>query len=437
MPDAKLIVLLVQRSWQAVSGTVTIMLVAHFLTPEMQGWYYSFLSLAALYTLFDLGLSVILVQMSARMFVDLQWMPRGEVLGAYADRFKSFAAQSLRHYMVLTIAFAGLVIPAGILFFANRPIGGEGTASWFWPWMTLGISTAVVILTIPVIALIEGSGEIVESYALRVVQGVAGSITCWIVLVSGGQLWATAMGPAMAFVVFALWLSFRRPAMLSMINRTDAAHAPVGWLENIWPLQWRVGLTWLSAYLVTQLLTPILFHYQGAIAAGQMGLSLTIANILGLFAQSWIVRHLPTMAQAAFRKDKNTLDRLFRDDFIKSVLFFVTCALGLAWAHTLFERTIYEERVLDFWPFVGVLSIAFVNHVIASLAAYLRSFKREPLVWISVAGAVLAIPLIVWAGRFHAVEQVVQAVLAVQGGVALPLSIWLWGKHSRNWDQVH
>jgi hypothetical protein len=52
-----------------------------------------------------------------------------------------------------------------------------------------------------------------------------------------------------------------------------------------------------------QIYTPILFHYQSANVAGQMGLSLAIANMLGLLAQSWIALRVPTMAMTVGHKD--------------------------------------------------------------------------------------------------------------------------------------
>jgi len=105
-----------QRLWQALSGVVTILLITHFLTPIQQGWYYSFLSLAAFYTLFDLGLSVVLVQFSAHLFIDLKWFNRGHINGEGREHFLSLVRQSLRLYSILALLFCFLLIPAGMIF---------------------------------------------------------------------------------------------------------------------------------------------------------------------------------------------------------------------------------------------------------------------------------------------------------------------------------
>ena len=45
-------------------------------------------------------------------------------------------------------------------------------------------------------------------------------------------------------------------------------------------MQWRIAISWLAGYFVFQLFTPVLFHYHGAVVAGQMGMTLNVSNAL-------------------------------------------------------------------------------------------------------------------------------------------------------------
>ena len=101
--NVNLSLVFMHRAWQGLSGLVTLLLLTHFLTPIQQGWYYSFLSLAAIYTLFDLGLSVVLVQFSAHLFVNMKWLAKGRVAGASKDQFLSLVGQSIRLYLLLDL----------------------------------------------------------------------------------------------------------------------------------------------------------------------------------------------------------------------------------------------------------------------------------------------------------------------------------------------
>jgi hypothetical protein len=80
-------IIFMQRLWEGLAGLLTLFFLTHFLSAALQGWYYSFLSLAALYTMFDLGLSTALVQISAHYFVHNQWSDEGEVIGEKRNHF--------------------------------------------------------------------------------------------------------------------------------------------------------------------------------------------------------------------------------------------------------------------------------------------------------------------------------------------------------------
>lgn len=422
---------LAQRSWQAFSGVLSIVFITHFLSPTTQGWYYSFLSVAALYTLFDLGLSAVLVQISAHLFVQLSWLPRGELAGAGGEKFKGLVGRSFRHYLLLSFLFFLIAVPGGILFFGQQPHLNGQEISWFAPWVTLASVTSVSILTLPFLSLVEGSGRVREVYTVRLMQGVSGSLSCWLVLSLGGELWAAVMLPATGVFASAVWLVSKRPGLLAAAWKR--ADHDLYWKRDVWPLQWRVGVGWLSGYLLTQIYTPALFHFQGAVVAGQMGLSLTIANMLGLLAQSWIARNIPAMAQAVGKREWAEFDHLFRRDLVFSTSVYLAGAVVVSCAHNVLSSTTYGERILPFWPFVGLLAIVFVNHIVGALAVQLRSYKREPLMWVFVAGTLLTAPIAFWAASVFSASGVVAAILSVQVSVTLPLSIWLWRKCNKLW----
>jgi O-antigen/teichoic acid export membrane protein len=420
-----------QRFWQALSGLLSILFITHYLSPELQGWYYSFISIAALYTLFDLGLSVVLVQTSAHLFVKLHWLSSGKLSGDDQGRFRELVSWSTRHYVLLAGIYFILVMPGGILFFNHHPklVGQE--IHWLAPWVFLASIMAFSILQVPFLALVEGSGRVNEVYRIRLIQGVLGSLGCWTVLVVGGKLWAAVMAPGIGIMVVAAWLARQYPSLLAdaFAKKNNDYH----WGEAVWPLQWRVGLSWLSGYLLTQIYTPVLFYYQGAIVAGQMGLTLTIANMLGLLAQSWIVRHVPAMAQAVAKRDWQEFDRMFSRDFAVSTTAYLSGAAILCLIHRCISYTVYSQRVLSLWPFVGLMAVVLVNHITGALATQLRSYKQEPLVWVAVAGSLLTVPCALWAASVYSAAGVVAAILAVQLFLILPLSVWLWKKCNKIW----
>jgi hypothetical protein len=425
-------VILLQRLWQALAGLVTMTLIAHFLTPVQQGWYYSFLSLAALYTLFDLGLSVVLLQISAHYSISISWLPKGGVTGNGVDRYSALLGRSTRLYLCLSLVFFVMVFSFGLWFFwAKNGISVSADGQWWKPWGTIIFFTALNILFLPIFALVEGSGRVHEVYTVRFAQGVLGSLACWLILTAGGGLWAAVMLPGMGFLAAMAWLIVTKPILLKTAWRNPGKQ--LVWRHEIWPFQWRVGITWISNYMLTQIYTPILFTAQGPVTAGQMGLSLTVVNMLGLLSHSFITQRIPAMAHAVGRQDWYSLDCNFKRDITLSISSCMGGGIILCGMHVLIGQTHYAERILPFWPFVGLLGVTLVGNVNAALVAHMRSFCREPFSWVSLCGALLTCIGSIWGAGEYGAGGVVAVMLCVHVLFLLPLFLFFWQKINRTW----
>lgn len=105
MPSRGLLFVLMQRLWQALAGVVTIFLIAHTLSPDMQGWFYTFVSIASLYTLFEMGLSTAIIQVTAHLFIKVHWLSEGRFAGQNAEIFLSFFLSTIKTYFKFACAF--------------------------------------------------------------------------------------------------------------------------------------------------------------------------------------------------------------------------------------------------------------------------------------------------------------------------------------------
>ena len=417
-----------QRLWQALAGLLTALVVTYTLNPDQQGWYYTFISLAALYALFEMGLSVALVQVTAHMFVKLNWAKNGFVVGDQAAAFIAFLSSSFKAYLKIAIAFIVVAILIGFAVFDHK----VGAQRWALPWVALVMITAANMVMLPFFAVVEGSGEIAEVYAVRLIQGIFGSIVCWCVLLLGGGLWATIAIPLVGVAIAVVWLTTQRVGLIHSIY--VRSHKLIfNWKSEIWPLQWRVGVGSTSTFLMSQLSTPILFHYQGAVTAGKMGLSLTIAHMLGIVAQSWIARRVPSMAQAASNKDWGALDQLFRKDFALALLIFIGGAIAFFLAYALLDESPYTQRVLSFNALMGLFGFVFFYLINGALASQLRSFRREPLAGVFLLGAILVLFGSVVAAKNYSAEGMVLVMFLMQFLLIFPISLYVWYSCNKKW----
>jgi hypothetical protein len=417
------------RLWQGGAGLVTTVLAVQFLNPVAQGWYYSFVSLAGLYTLFDLGLSTVLVQISAHTFAGLRWAGNDRFEGRGTQAYQGLIASAARWYAGLTLGFLIVLMPTGLLFFGPSEVQD---LRWLGPWLVLCLLTGSGLLIMPFMAILEGSGQLSAVYSLRIAQAVVGSLAGWMVFAAGGELWAAAMSPGMGLLVGLGWLLASRRGLVSIAFHAQGAS--FNWKHEVWPMQWRLATGSLFGYFLTQINIPILFHLDGPIPAGQFGLSLTIANMLTLVAQSWIVRSSPTMANAVLNRDWTRLDQVFtRDLLVSSSVLLGAAAVFLLGYVLVLAKTPYAYRLLPLPELVGLILFALCNHLFAALAAQLRSFRKEPLMALSMASALLTIPAVFWAATVFSSAGIVSVLLMSAMMINLPGAIWIWVKCQRKW----
>lgn len=422
---------LLLRLWQASAGLLTTLLVVYFLTPDLQGWYYSFLSVVALYTLFDLGLSAVLVQVSAHLAVGLRWSENFSFTGDKSTSFNALLGKAVRWYLSLSVFFVLLVCPGGYIFFTRQL---SSAVSWQWPWLLLCLTTAASLVVMPFLSILEGAGQIRVVYRVRLLQAVLGSLGCWMMLASGAELWATAMVSLLAVATTSGWLLIcARSLVVTAWLQRDSVY---DWRNEIWPLQWRMAVSWLCGYMVTQINIPILFHMKGAVLAGQFGLSLAVVNTLGLVCQSWFTRHVPLMAQAVASKDWKRFDEVFRQDLVQSSIVFACGAFVLLTGYAVFIDSSLVNRLLPFWPFAGLLVYAFVSFLVSAWATHLRSFRREPLLPLIFLCTLLIVPGVLVATSWYSINGMIAVLNAVYLLVLFPLSWIIWRRCNRIWRHL-
>ena len=299
------------RGWSSVAGLVTVALIARFLTPQQQGYYYTFGSLIALQIIFELGFSLVILQMASHERAHLTISADGQVTGDLVahSRLASVLQRTVKWYSSGALLLAISLLVAGFHFFrAHR--GLDDHVSWQAPWIFAVLAATLTFQLDPILSFMEGCGFVSNVARLRLIQAASGSICAWLVLffhkglfAPGTIIFANAVG-----AIF--WLSRRKTLLLSLLRFNSGPHK-IGWAREVWPFQWRIALSWLCGYLIFQLYTPVLFAYHGAAVAGQMGMSLSLANALLSVSISWINTKAAPFGALVARKEYTELDHIF------------------------------------------------------------------------------------------------------------------------------
>ena len=373
-------VIALQKGIQAGTGLITALLITIFLTPEEQGYFYTMGSLLSSYTLLDLGLSSLLVQICAKNFSKLHWTNHNDItpIGKPRLLFLDLIKKSMKWYFYAGITSL-LLIPIGIIYFSYSHIG-QGIA-WLGPWVIIILSLTISMPTIGLMAILEGSHRITEAYSIRSCQYVVGALFAWILLYTGYGLYALAMPPLAAFLLVTLWVQGKyRTLMKAVINVGDQFK----WTLEVKPLHRKVALTWFSNYLFLHTPTPIIFYFLGSVKAGQFGLSMTIANVLASIGTSKVAAIIPRFSHLVEEGNQIDADTLFMKNFWQSMLVCTCGAVIISVCTYMLASNHIVSRLLP-WNELGILMFSLVGfHGSNLMAAYFRAYGEEPMAKVNI-----------------------------------------------------
>jgi len=434
------------RGWQVIAGPLTVFFIVRFLSPEQQGFYYTFLSLLMAQGFFELGLSFVLGISASHEFIHLRWAKKGAVEGdpLALRRFSDLLFKSGAWYAIAALLLTAILIPTGLLFFGHKDVGAA-MFEWRWPWVLLVLSASLNLWLMPLFAVLEGCGEVAKVNAVRLLQGISSSIVGWAALGVGAGLYAASASMLCMFVVGISWLVYDKPKMLPQLlfRQQGLAHGEthcggLSWRQEIWPMQWRFGVTVISSFFIYQLVTPVLFYYQGSVVAGQMGMTMGMVNALYFVALAWIASRVPTFGALVARKDWKGLDSLFARVFKVAFAVIIAGACASLVAIWLIQQhwLAMGDRFLPSFEVALLLVATVIDLVINAMAAYLRAHRQEPLMYQSVGAAILRGSAIWLLGMYFSSLGVVVGILAVNLLYGLPSSTWIWLKLRREWHQV-
>jgi hypothetical protein len=438
--DGAILFTVMARFWSAMAGVVTVLLIARFLTPNEQGYYYTFSSLVALQVVFELGFSFVILQLAAHERAELSFLPDGRVEGdAVAhSRLASVLQKAVRWYSVAGLLMTVALLPAGLYFFGAQQ-NLHAVAGWRIPWCLLVIASMLAFQIDPVFSFLEGCGFITDVARRRLTQAVLGSGLAWVALATHHGLYAPAMvimGQVAVGLVFILFSRFRLLLKSLLFYSTYQHH--VGWRHEIFPFQWRIAISWLCGYFIFQIFNPVLFKFQGPVAAGQMGMSLSIAGSIGAVAIAWMGTKASPFGSMVARGEFADLDKLFFRTAWQSMAFFwigaIAFLLVLLYCGHSFPRL--ATRVLPPWSFALLLLTTSTSHIAFCQALYLRAHKREPFLVITVIGSVLVASTTLLLARFSGTNGVVVGNFIVAMVYSLPAGTYVFRTKRREWHNV-
>lgn len=400
--DFHILYMLIMRIWAVLAGGVMIIGMPFWFSITEQGYYFTFISMVALQIFFEMGLNFVISQFVGHEVAHLKLNEKKEYLGSQVnkDRLVSIIKLGKRIYPKIAFLYFISVSFGGYFFFTHSE--NLDNISWQFGWILLVLFSSINLYLSPFLAVAEGAGLIGDVAKLRLFQSIVGYGLLWISLSLGAGLSSLfLLGLVNAIGTF-YW--FYGPGRFlydlgrqEVQDETNSIH----WRKDIFPLQWRIAISWISGYLIFQIFNPIIFSFQGAIEAGKAGLALTIFSTLLTVSMSLVNAKSPVFAGLIARNQRNEALKLFWGLVIRSaILNFIGCSALLIGIYICRRMGFsISERFPDFPSLICIALVTLGNQFIFSSAIFLRAHKKEPLLVLSVCLALLTLASVLYGAR--------------------------------------
>ena len=172
-----------------------------------------------------------------------------------------------------------------------------------------------------------------------------------------------------------------------------------------------------------------------------MGLTLAILGVILSLSMAWNSTKIPIYGALIAKKSYTKLNKLFNLTFTQSTCvnfglhILLYTVIILVYDRTLFGVKI-EEKIIDLYSLSFMMIAFFMNHVLGSIAVYLRCHKKEPLLINSISYGLLSSLSALYFGHIFGIQGITFSYCII----SIVITIWgikifyskknEWQKHS-------
>ena len=377
-----------------ITGPITMVLVLRYLTPEIQGYFYTFSGIVAMQVFLEMGFSQNILQFASHEFSKLHFTPQKTLDGdpIALSRIISLGRLAFCYYTVAALLMASLIGIGGHLFFSLSDSHG---IHWQGAWWMIAVTASLTLAVNPVWSLLEGCNRVAEIAQFRLYSSIIIFLASVVAFVSGAGIYIPAITSLSSLLISILYIFFFWKSFLLQFTNPPQ-HGRISWFREIWPFQWRIAVSWMSGYFIFSVVNPIVFYFCGAANAGRFGMTFQIVRMIAGVATPWISTKAPTYGMLIASKQWEKIETLWRRNSIQSVsitaLGIIALLAAIPIASNFFPHLPNRLASMQATAWLGLAIV--VQQIVYAMAILLRANKQEPYMGTSIVGAILTVALI-------------------------------------------
>jgi hypothetical protein len=383
-----------------ITGPVTLLLIIRYLTPEEQGFMYSFAGVVGIQVFLEVGFAQSITQFTTKEFASLRFNSQGLLTGSPAalSRLRSIFHKANRYYSAMAAILALALAVGGYFFFSSKSNHG---VPWAIPWFIISFCAGIGFLLTPVWAILEGCNRVAEVATYRFWTTILGFATTSLALTFKQGIYVSLWTALVGLVFPVLYLSFRWRCLILQFLRKPGKEQ-VSWRKDIWGFQWRIATIWGFKYLLFPATPALAFAISGPIIAGKIGLCYQLAFLGGVIGTTWTATKIPRwgsmITQGKIQQFKTEWEDSSKLHICAVFITQIGALLAIITINLLGLE--FNNRFLSPLAFAGFALGIFFHSFWLIFSHYFRAKREEPLVKITAIAALTYI-LSVWLHRSH------------------------------------
>lgn len=384
------LLVMVSRLFTLSAGLVVSLVAARSLTAVEQGFFFTFISLAAAQTLFELGISSLILHHLAHAYAHIREGCTEVSVKNGKMEAQLTRAYSIRYFQRAALLFLLVAGCAGGAFFSISNNSAASEVAWQFPWALMCAAAALGLWNINAYSYLEAFGQLDLSYRTRI---TATGVLLVLFPISAWFSWGLLSYPAALLVANGYAFVRLRTASQTLNARYGLETGKVQMPLSMGMQQRKMAVSAVAGYITANSFTPYAFHFFGAEQAGQFGLTMSLFSAIAVLAMARTTAEAPSYG---------TLIALGHFSQLK-VRFYKTLGFSVALAALLCVLAIFARMLLGYAvpPFlarlmdsdgflvIGLMVIA--NVALSVTGTALRAFRVEDLMWPSIAAGIVVI----------------------------------------------
>jgi len=371
------------RGLAIVLGPIGSIITVYTLSATEQGTYYLFMSLVSLISLFDLGASAAIAQMTPHEIDDesaLFALPRAD-----------FVIVALQWMNRIALAFGLVIGPVGALLLTSAK---QYDVAVHAMWIATVIAAAITGALEGRLKIVYGAGGVDWTNRLRFLSVMIQYPVQWLMLVSGASLFSFSAS-LFAVYIFQRWqLHQTYPDLWPAQSPSTPERERIQ--RELLALIGRASLTYASGVLVLHVQQPLVYHLLGPSESAKFGLTAMVGSSLINLASLWGMTDFPSIARQVKQGALPDAFKGFRQMLARTALVAtIGLAAGLAAIPVLRLLTRFSERLLTVPNAIPLFAALWLQVVALSWTYWPRAFKAEPFTPVA-ATQMIVTPIAVW-----------------------------------------